>query len=83
MRSKVKDGKGGAPSYEDVMRTCVEPFLYHTNASAAEGENERELILQRRLLFLRFIEGVCPPSGWDTVAGCANLFPRSVRTLAE
>ena len=26
-RSKIKDGKGGAPSVDDLLRTIVEPFL--------------------------------------------------------
>jgi hypothetical protein len=30
-RSKIKDGVGGAPTVDDLMRTCVEPFLYQVH----------------------------------------------------
>ena len=65
-RSKIKDGKGGAPSYQDVLKTCVEPFLYQIGAAAtresgaftpaSDAAPTQELILHRRLLFLRFVE---------------------------
>ena len=72
-RSKIKDGKGGAPSFEEVLAKIVDPFLYEAGGGgggrggaggggggggegALGGGGGRELSLQRRLLFLRFIE---------------------------
>ena len=49
--SKIKDGKGGAPSFDEVLQTIVQPFLYQADAGG-----DPELVLHRRLLFLRFVQ---------------------------
>jgi sacsin len=36
-RSKIKDGKGGAPSFDDVMSGIIEPFLYERSNSSEDG----------------------------------------------
>lgn len=53
-RSKIKDGKGGAPSVDELMRTCIEPFLYQIHRAAAAGSaptaaGNKELVIHRRL----------------------------------
>ena len=98
-RSKIKDGKGGAPSFDDVLSNCVEPFLHQLDrAAAAEtagggagaggGSRGRELILHRRLLFLRFIElievWVWPPGASQmSLLASARLVSADVRARTE
>ena len=43
-RSKIKDGKGGAPRFDDVMRDIIEPFLYQRSKSSEDGEKEFVLV---------------------------------------